>query len=76
MRWVVDQGAEALIHCGDLTGPDVVYAFADLPGYYVFGNNDFDEEDLRRAISDVGRCLPRTGGGGDAGGAADRRDAR
>jgi uncharacterized protein len=51
---VVDQGAEVLIHCGDLTGPDVVYACADLPGYYVFGNNDFDEEDLRRAMSDVG----------------------
>ncbi|MBV8382016.1 MAG: YfcE family phosphodiesterase [Planctomycetaceae bacterium] len=62
VRWVVDQGAEALIHCGDLTGPDVVYGCAALPSYYVFGNNDFDVEDLRRAMSDVGGvCLGRAG---------------
>ena len=62
VRWVVDQGAEALIHCGDLTGPDVVYACADLPGYYVFGNNDFDEKDLRRRCRMWGVvCLGRAG---------------
>ncbi len=59
---VMTQGAEALIHCGDLTGPDVVYECAGLPGYYVFGNNDFDQEPLRRAMTDVGGvCLGRSG---------------
>ena len=56
------EGAEALVHCGDLTGPEVVRACGALPGYYVFGNNDFDEDALRRAIAEVGGvCLGRGG---------------
>lgn len=52
------EGAEALVHCGDLTGPDVVYECGALPSYYVFGNNDFDEGGLRAAMEAVeGRCL-------------------
>jgi hypothetical protein len=59
---LVDAGAQALIHCGDLTGADVVHACAGLPSYYVFGNNDFDEDDLRRAmIATGGVCLERGG---------------
>ncbi len=61
-RQLADEGAEALIHCGDLTGPDVVYECAGLPSYFVFGNNDFDESDLRRAMNDIGAiCLGRAG---------------
>lgn len=52
------EGAEALIHCGDLTTPEVVYECSPLPGYYVFGNNDFDEKGLRAAIAAIdGVCL-------------------
>jgi predicted phosphodiesterase len=41
-----------------LTGPDVVYECSPLPCYYVFGNNDFDEEPLREAMAAVGGiCL-------------------
>lgn len=36
------EGAQALIHCGDLTGTEIVAACAALPCYYVFGNNDAD----------------------------------
>lgn len=50
VRWLVDAGAEALVHCGDLTGPEVVHECALLPSYYVLGNNDFDESALRSAI--------------------------
>ena len=35
-------GAEALVHCGDITGPEIVAACAGLPCYFVFGNNDAD----------------------------------
>ena len=59
---LVAEGAEALIHCGDLTGPAVVRACAALPSYYVFGNNDYDEDALRRAITTAGGvCLDRGG---------------
>lgn len=55
---LVAAGAEALIHCGDLTGPDIVRACGVLPSYYVFGNGDEDEGLLRRAIAEVdGVCL-------------------
>lgn len=56
------EGAEALIHCGDLTGPEVVHACAGLPGYYVLGNNDFDVDALRTAIETVGGVFLGDGG--------------
>lgn len=55
---LIDEGAEVLIHCGDLTGPDIVYECSLLPCYYVFGNNDFDEDALRTAMGAAGgTCL-------------------
>ncbi len=52
------EGAETLIHCGDLTGPDIVHACGGLPSYYVFGNNDFQQDVLRAAMNEVGgTCL-------------------
>jgi uncharacterized protein len=57
-----DEGAEVLIHCGDLTGADVVEECALLPSYFVFGNCDFDESRLTRAMSAIGGvCLGRGG---------------
>jgi uncharacterized protein len=57
-----DAGAEILIHCGDITTPDVVYELAPLPSYFVFGNCDFKFNDLRRAIVAIGgTCLERGG---------------
>ncbi len=59
---LIDAGATTLIHCGDLTGPEVVHQCATLPCYYVFGNCDDDRESLRRAIIDTGgTCLERGG---------------
>ncbi|WP_435009138.1 YfcE family phosphodiesterase [Tundrisphaera lichenicola] len=55
---LVGAGAEALIHCGDLTVPAVVLECGGLPSYYVFGNNDYQQEPLRRAMDLVGGlCL-------------------
>ena len=53
-------GAKALFHCGDITIAEVVYECCDIPGYFVFGNCDFDREGLRRAITAIGgTCLER-----------------
>lgn len=48
------EGAEALIHCGDLTTPEIVYQCAELPGTFVLGNNDFDEAGLKAAVELIG----------------------
>ena len=50
------EGAEALIHCGDLTGPEVVHAIAEAGPTcsYVLGNNDFELEGIARAIAATG----------------------
>jgi putative phosphoesterase len=55
-------GAAALVHCGDLTGPDIVHACATLPCYYVRGNNDFDEAGLRAAVAATGGVWLGDGG--------------
>lgn len=37
-----DAGAEALVHCGDLTSPAIVEACAASPFWFVLGNHDAD----------------------------------
>lgn len=39
---LLDRGAEVLIHCGDLLGPEIVAECSRGPFYFVFGNNDAD----------------------------------
>jgi putative phosphoesterase len=53
------EGAEALAHCGDLTGPAAVAACAALPCYFALGNNDADDVPaLLRAMEEAGGiCL-------------------
>ena len=58
VEMLIAQGAELLIHCGDLTGPEVVAVCGRLPCYYVFGNNDFEKDRLRREMARVGGTLP------------------
>jgi putative phosphoesterase len=59
---LVEAGAKALIHCGDLTTADVVDECSAVPCYFVFGNCDYDSETLRQAINRVGgTCLERGG---------------
>jgi putative phosphoesterase len=57
---LINQGAEALVHCGDLTGPEIVHACctAGRPCWFVLGNCDYDEPGLRAAIDATGSvCL-------------------
>jgi putative phosphoesterase len=62
-RFAVDllraEGAEALVHCGDLTSGPIVPLLAGLPSWFVFGNNDSDsvvELEQAAAEASVG-CL-------------------
>jgi uncharacterized protein len=57
------KGAETLIHCGDLTGAEVVHLCGVLPTYFVLGNNDADNVPaLLRAIEEVGGVSLKWGG--------------
>jgi putative phosphoesterase len=42
VQLLCDEGAEALVHCGDLASPPIVAACAVLPCWFVFGNHDAD----------------------------------
>ncbi len=55
-------GAETLIHCGDITTPDVIAACSSLRCHYVMGNNDFDVDNLRAAIASSGGVFLGSGG--------------
>ncbi len=58
VRMLIDAGAEVLIHCGDLTVPEIVYECAERPSHFVFGNNDDDEVGILAAIGAIqGHCL-------------------
>jgi putative phosphoesterase len=58
VQLLADGGAGVLIHCGDLTEPDIVHACGRLSSFFVFGNNDAEIPELRRAIGTVdGVCL-------------------
>ena len=62
VQLLVDSGAKVLLHCGDITIPDVVFQLAPLPSYFVFGNCDFELNELRGAIRAIGgTCLERGG---------------
>src|SRR4051794_14609308 len=54
-----DEGAEALIHCGDLASPPIVAACAVLPFWFGFGNHDADHVPaLQQAAAETGAvCL-------------------
>jgi putative phosphoesterase len=59
---MVAHGAQALIHCGDITIAEVVYECSIQPAFFVFGNCDFDRTGLRLAIDRIGgTCLEQGG---------------
>jgi len=45
-----DQEVERLVHCGDLTRPSVIEEFMGWRVDFVFGNGDYDREDIRATI--------------------------
>lgn len=62
VKLLLDRGAEYLIHCGDVGGEAVLDQMAGTPGAFVFGNNDFDGEDLKRYAQHLGLTCLEYGG--------------
>ncbi len=55
------EGAEVLLHCGDLTTPEIVHACGLIPAYFVFGNCD-DPQALQESMASTGaQCLGWSG---------------
>jgi putative phosphoesterase len=58
-----DNGADVLVHCGDVVEPELVAELAEQPFYMAFGNNDSDTVPrLRCAIGDAGGTCLEWGG--------------
>jgi putative phosphoesterase len=56
-------GAEALVHCGDFTSPEIIELLVGGPSWFVFGNNDEGyERALSRAADEVGAVSLGFGG--------------
>ena len=47
-------GAEFYVHCGDVGGQGVFDLLAGLPAAFVWGNNDYDREELRDYAARLG----------------------
>jgi putative phosphoesterase len=70
------EGAEVLIHCGDLASPAIVEACAALPCYFVFGNHDADSVPALRQAAERHGAVCLGWGRGGAGRQSGRRRAR
>ena len=53
-----ERGVERLIHCGDLTTPDMVYLFAGWTVTFALGNMDMARTDLAAAARQIGAAPP------------------
>ncbi len=49
-----ERGAEFFVHCGDIGGEEVLDQLAGLPSVVVFGNTDWDRDDLARYAGTLG----------------------
>ncbi|MGI9457032.1 MAG: metallophosphoesterase family protein [Aeoliella sp.] len=56
---LLDQGVQAIFHCGDITTPEIIKICSQAPLYFTFGNHDSDDvPSLKRAAEDLRvRCL-------------------
>jgi putative phosphoesterase len=62
VKTLLANGAEYLIHCGDVGAPEMLDHLAGVPSAFVWGNNDFDRAEMQRyaerlditCLSDVG----------------------
>lgn len=56
LDYLREQGAAFIIHCGDLTSPEVVQLFEGWDVVFVWGNMDEDTTSLRNAVRRIGRA--------------------
>jgi putative phosphoesterase len=59
---LIDNKAEHLVHCGDVGGKEVLDALAGHPSMFVFGNNDYDADDLAKYARILGIACGGTHG--------------
>lgn len=53
-----ERGVERLIHCGDITTPEIIYLFAGWIVTFVWGNMDYARADLTSAALQIGAMPP------------------
>jgi len=53
VRLLEELDVAALLHCGDIGTPEIPPLFQAWPTHYVFGNCDYEEDELRQAIQKV-----------------------
>jgi len=62
VRTLTANGAEFLIHCGDVGSEPVLDCLAGIPSAFVWGNNDFDRRSLQQYAEDLGiKCMGNLG---------------
>jgi putative phosphoesterase len=49
-----ERGVTTVLHCGDIEDPATVRLFCGLDAHFVFGNCDYDLDDLRAAMAEIG----------------------
>lgn len=54
VRMLESLEVEAVLHCGDIGTPAIPKLFAQWPTHFVFGNCDYERDELRRAIQAAG----------------------
>ncbi len=54
-----ERGVARLIHCGDITTPEIVYLFSGWHVLFVWGNGDHDKEALSAAAQSIGAPPPQ-----------------
>jgi putative phosphoesterase len=52
-----ERNVALVLHCGDIEDAATVQLFQGLPTHFVFGNCDFDREELRQAMQESGATL-------------------
>lgn len=55
IRMLESLEVDQVLHCGDIGGEAIVPLFADWPTHFVFGNVDYDQSILRKAIQAAGQ---------------------
>lgn len=62
VRLIAKQNVSAVLHCGDIGSPEIIPLFAGCSAHFVFGNVDYNEGRLTRAIEQAGLvCHARFG---------------
>jgi putative phosphoesterase len=54
VRMLEEMQVDVVLHCGDIGSPEIPPLFAAWPTHFVFGNCDYDRDELRQAIVKAG----------------------